>query len=419
MGCCIHHVDFDYFYPQVEELYNAALRGIPHAVGGDVEARHGIILSANPQAKRFGVRTGDAIWQAREKCPAIVISPPHMYRYKEISDQAREILRDYACNIESCGLDESYYDMSGTDRLFGTGESAAREIKARIRNELGLTASIGVGFNRSMAKFGSDYRKPAGLTLITRENFREIVWPAPVSDLWYVGRATTGALACKGITTIGGLARTAPENLKRWFGVNGELLWQYANGIDNTPVMPDGWRYEIKSVGNSTTTPRDLLTVEDVRLTTTLLAESVAERMRTKCFKARTVQVWIRYSDLSGFQRQAPLPFPSGTAHQLGGQAMGLILRNWREGVPIRSLGVRACNLLIDDNPQMSLLPELREDHRQEALESVIQDIRRRYGHFSIQRGLMVADRGLSNLDTRAESSAQSIAFYRGKEASL
>lgn len=407
--------DLNSFYASVECLYNPALRTKPIAVCGVLEDRHGIVLAANPLAKRYGIRTGDAVWQAKQKCVDLTIVEPHMDRYVAVSRIVGEIYQDFSPSVMPFGLDESYIELTGTEHLHGPGEAAADTIRNRIREECGITASVGVSFTRTFAKLASEMRKPDATSVITREDYRQKVWPLPVSELLMVGRATAQKLENACIRTIGDLAQADPDFLQRRLGVNGLLVRSFANGEDTDPVGATGWRPEIKSVGNSTTTPRDLVSAEDIRLIAMLLSESVAERMRDKAFVCRTVQVWIRYNDMASFQHQAGLPFPSRTAKLIGETAIDLILRRRRPDIPIRSLGVRACQLMIDATPQMSLFPEQAEDQRQEQLETALQSIRKRFGHFAIERGTMLMDKRLSGLDTQDAASSQSIAFYRGE----
>lgn len=408
--------DLNSFYASVECLYNPPLRTKPVAVCGAVEDRHGIVLAANPLAKKFGIRTGDAVWQAKDKCRDLTVVEPHMDRYVAVSNTVREIYQDYSPQAEPFGLDECYIDLTGTDHLHGSGKMAADSIRARIEKECGITASVGVSFTRTFAKLASDMKKPNATTVITRNEYKQKVWPLPASELLMVGRATAKKLTLMGVNTIGQLAQSNPDVLKRRFGVNGLLIRAFANGEDTDPVGATGWRPEIKSIGNSTTTPRDLVSDEDIRLIAMLLSESVAERMREKNFLCRTVQIWIRYNDMTGFQYQTPLPFSSRTAKLICDTSVRLALRHRRPGVPIRSLGVRACNLIIDEAPQLSFLPEQAADQRQEQLESAVQEIRKRFGHFAIERCSMLADRRMSGLDTRDAASSQSVAFFRGEK---
>lgn len=265
---------------------------------------------------------------------------------------------------------------------------------------------------KSFSKLGSDYKKPDATTSITKENYKEIVWPLPVLDLLFCGRATTAKLHAIGIDTIGQLAKIPSDILNRRLGVNGLMLWRYANGIDNDPVTNTGVAPAVKSVGNSTTMPRDLETTDEIRVTTMLLAESVAERLRGHRLKCQVVQISLRYTNLAWFQRQMKLDFPCCTAQRIGDTATKLILKNWT-GEPLRSLGVRGCDLIEDDFPRLSLLPEMVKEQKQEDLEIAVQNVRKRFGHFSVQRGIMIADKRLSDIDTQDEYSAQSVAFYR------
>lgn len=203
----ILHCDMNNFYASVECLYNPALRGKPVAVGGDVEARHGIILAKNYEAKKYGVQTGEALWQAKQKCPGLTIVPPSFEKYLRFSRLAREIYGCYTDRIESFGLDECWLDLTGSERLFGGGKAVADKLRERIKFELGVTISVGVSHNKIFAKLGSDMKKPDATTVITRENYKDVVWPLPVSDLLFVGPATTRKLARYGIHTIGQLAQ--------------------------------------------------------------------------------------------------------------------------------------------------------------------------------------------------------------------
>lgn len=396
MSRTILHSDLNSFYASVECLYRPELRDKPVAVGGSEESRHGIILAANRHAKKYGVRTAEALWQARQKCPHLVVVPPNSDRYQRFSLEARRIYSDYSPCIESFGLDECFIDLTGCEHLFGSGKTVADEIRRRIKFELGITASVGVSFNKIFAKLGSDMKKPDATTVIMPENYRETVWSLPVSDLLYIGPATTKKLARYGILTIGDLARSDREILAARLGKWGLTLWSFANGYDLSPVAESGKKTVAKSIGNSTTTAHDLRDPEDIKITVFMLAESVAARLREQNCKCRTLQVWIRYNDLSGVERQDTLPFPSCTAERIGRKALELILKEW-SGVPCRSLGVRAQNLVYDEMNQLSLLPEIAAEQERENLEYAIDHIRGRYGAFAVRRGMMLTDERLSH----------------------
>jgi len=228
----ILHSDLNGFYASVECLYNPAIRTKPVVVCGNVENRHGIILAKNELAKKFKIRTGEAIWQAKQKCPELVTVPPNFDRYMHFSRAAREIYNRYTDKVEAFGLDECWLDVSGSTKLFGCGEKLAKEIRTVIRDELGLTVSIGVSWNKIFAKLGSDIKKPDAQTVISKENYKKLAWELPASDLLYVGRSTAKKLANYCILTIGDIATTSPEIIKSMLGKWGETLWVFANGKD-------------------------------------------------------------------------------------------------------------------------------------------------------------------------------------------
>ena len=387
----ILHVDCDAFYASVECLLNPVLRGKPVAVIGDQELRHGIVLAKSQEAKRFGVQTGDAIWQAQQKCRDITFVPAHFEQYLKFSRLTKEIFADYSDRCESFGLDESWIDLTGCTHLFGSGVLVANTIRRRVKEELGITASVGVSFNKVFAKLGSDMNKPDGTTVIPYNRFRETIWPLPVKDLLYVGRSTTTKLQSYGITTIGALAQT-PMNFLEWcFGKVGRMLWMFANGLDASPVSNIGAKSFIKSIGNSTTAPRDLVSHQDVKITLYALCESVAERLRAHGFRCRTVQVTIRDNTLFSYERQMKLQRPACTSQELFEAAFALYQRH-KNSLPVRSLGVRAENLVLLDAVQLSLYPDVAKVQEQERLEETMDEIRSRFGHYTIQRGIMLTN---------------------------
>lgn len=409
----ILHSDMNNFYASVECLYNPSLRDKPVAVGGDLEKRHGIVLAKNEIAKRYGVKTGEALWEARQKCPDIIFVQPHFERYLRFSKMAKEIYSEYTDQIEPFGLDESWLDVTESQNLFGSGKTIADEIRNRIKTELGITVSIGVSYNKIFAKLGSDMKKPDATTEIYPDNFCEKVWPLPVSELLYVGPSTLKKLRHYGIYTIGDLAKCDTKYLEYWFGKNGIMLWQFANGLDTSPVSNLCAKSLIKSVGNSTTTPKDLVCDDDVKITLYLLSESVAARLREYKLLCRTVQIYVRDSKLFSFERQTKLAKPVCVSNVIAETAFRLFKENVKAPYTIRSIGVRACDLLMDTNRQMSLLPESMRLQKQEDLETAVDSIRRRFGHFSIQRGLMLSDKMLSNLNPKDDHVIHPVAFMR------
>ena len=285
----ILHSDLNSFYASVEIRNDPALAGQPVAVGGDEQARHGIVLAANQLAKRHGIRTAEALWSARRKCPELVIVRPHFDEYARFSQAVRQIYLDYTSQIEPMSLDEAFLDVTGSRSLFGDGETIAHTIRRRVKQELGLTVSVGVSFNKIFAKLGSDYKKPDAVTVFSRENYRALVWPQPAANLLYVGRATAKKLAGIGVHTIGDLAAADPAALHMLLGKMGPMLHAYANGWDRSPVAEYAAREEAKSIGNMVTAPRDICTPRDADLVLWPLCESVAHRLRRHGLRGQPV----------------------------------------------------------------------------------------------------------------------------------
>ena len=407
----ILHSDLNNFYASVECLYHPEYRGKPLAVLGDPEARHGIVLAKNYEAKSRDVRTGDPKWMAEQKCPGIVFVPPHYDLYMKHSRLVRQIYSEYTDQVEPYGLDECWLDVTGSTRLFGSGEEIADKIRKRVKSELGVSVSVGVSFNKIFAKLGSDLKKPDATTVIECDRFKEVVWPLLVKELLYVGRATHNKLKRRGIFTIGDLANANPESLKFWLGKMGIVLWQFANGLDTSPVSNIGAKSLIKTVGNSTTAPRDLISDEDIRIILTVLCESVSARLREYGFICRTVQLGIRDNELEWIERQGKLEIPNRTAKSIFELSFALYKKH-ANGRPVRSLSVRACDLEPVDFMQLSLLPEARRLEKQEELESAVDGLRSRFGHFSVQRGIMLTDRKLSDLDPKGEHIIHPMSFF-------
>ena len=386
------HSDLNNFYASVELLSHPELRGRPVAVAGDVEARHGIILAKNYEAKAFGVQTAEPIWQAKQKCPDIVLLPPHFELYEKYSHAAREIYYEYTDMIEPFGLDECWLDVTGSLSIFESGEKIADSIRKRMKKELGLTVSVGVSFNKVFAKLGSDMKKPDATTVISPDDFREKIWGLPASDLLFVGRQTDKKLKLYGIRTIGDLATTDPYLLKCLFGKNGLSLYEAANGRDRSPVSLFGSSPPPKSIGNSTTPPRDLVSENDVDIILYQLCESVSARMRREGVVCETVQVSVRYSDLHSLERQMKPDYPNRTARSLFLSAKELMKRHRLCSSPIRSLGVRAADLVRAEYEQMSFSPDIMAIQRAETLEGAVDVLRKRFGSPALRRGIMFTD---------------------------
>lgn len=398
----ILHSDMNCFYASVEMLHHPELAGKPLAVGGDPEARHGIVLTANYVAKKSGVKTGMALWQAKQVCPEIIFVPPRMDLYLRFSRMAQEIYSEYTDLREPFGIDESWLDVSASTSIKGDGMKIANEISKRIKHELGVTVSIGVSWNKIFAKLGSDYKKPDAITEFSRENYKNLAWNLPAGDLIYVGRSTNKKLQTLGIKTIGELANTEPAILENRLGKMGLVLHTFANGWDETPVCVEGYQAPIKSIGNSTTTPRDLVNDLDVKIILMALSESVASRLRENGFQCKVVEISIRDNELYHFSRQCKLKRPTNITDEIVQAAYRLFKDNYRWEHPIRSLGVRGCDLVSDDMPyQLDLFMSEQKREKLEKLDQVVDEIRARFGYQSIQRAFVYQDKLLAQLNAR------------------
>ena len=398
----ILHSDMNNCYASIELLYRPELRGKPLAVGGDPEARHGIVLAKDQMAKKAGVKTGMALWQARQVCPDIVFVPPRMDLYLKFSRLAHEIYGEYTDKQEAFGIDESWLDITESCSIKGDGMTVANQISRRIKKELGITVSIGVSWNKIFAKLGSDYKKPDAITEISKENYKEIVWPLKAEELLYVGRATKRKLNQYGIRTIGELATADRKFLHRTLGKIGVVLSVFANGDDQTPVSYEDEHAPIKSIGNSTTTPRDLENETDVSIIIYLLAESVSARLRENHFVGDVIEISVRDNELHSFTRQRKISMPTNITSEIGSYAMQIFKENYNWNKPIRSIGVRVADLMTDTVPvQLDLFNNQERRERQHKMDLAVDEIRRRFGYYSIQRGMMHQDRRLSSVNAK------------------
>ena len=388
----ILHCDLNCFFASVELLSHPDLRDIPTAVCGDPASRHGIILAKNEPAKRLGIQTAETIWQAKKKCPGLVLLPPHHGLYREYSRRVNAIYEQYTDLVEPFGIDESWLDVTGSLHLFGgDARQLADDIRARLRQEVGLTISVGVSFNKVFAKLGSDYKKPDATTVISRENWRDIVWPLPVGDLLFVGRAAQRTLGQYGVETIGQLAACKPEMLEQLMGKMGAQLYRYANGLDDAPVRPQHQREPVKSVGNSTTFPENLTRWEEIRSGLQLLSDSVAGRLRKEGLYCGGVAVAVKDAQFRTVSRQMRLGAPTHLMRDIFEAAQELTRRIWKAPTPVRLLSVTALYITdsADSYQQLDLLAgdaPLR-DQRQEQLESAMDTIRGKYGRDAIAFG--------------------------------
>lgn len=392
MNRVILHCDLNSFYASVELLRHPELQQKPVAVCGDPESRHGIILAKNEAAKRYGIKTAETIWQARRKCPELILLPPHHDRYREFSRLVNGIYGQYTDLVEPFGIDESWLDITGSMHLFGGDAAAIADgIRKRVKQELGLTLSVGVSFNKVFAKLGSDYRKPDATTVISQENWRETVWPLPVGSLLYAGPTAQRVLAQYGIETIGALATASSGLPEQLLGKLGLLLWSYANGQDASPVRPQHQREAVKSVGNSCTFREDLTTRDQVRREMALLCDSVAFRLRQQGLYCSAVQAGLKDPNFRSISRQKHLPYSTHLMRDLLAAAMELIGGIWKPPSPVRLLQVTALALTdsLETYEQVDLFAAQRSagDSRRERLERTVDTIRIKYGGQAISFG--------------------------------
>lgn len=415
----IMHVDMNTFYASVEQAEHPELRGKPVVVAGKEELRHGIVLTKSQEAKAYGIKTAEALWEARAKCPGLVVLPPDYPLYKKYSTLARDIYYQYTDLVEPFGLDENWLDLTGSIHLHGgQPRVVAEEISERIRAELGVTVSIGLSWNKIFAKFGSDFEKPDAITEITRENYQDIVWSSPVGELLYVGHATERKLAAYNVRTIGDLAHASDAYLKRRFGTIGLMLRTFARGEDATPVKAyDPARKDVertvKSYGNGLTAPHDIFTASDAKALIYLLSESVAQRLREDGMRARTIAIGVRDGeDLTSYTRQTKLPYATAATRDVARTAWTLVLANERfDGTrPIRGLHVRATDLVAASEPEQLSLFESKRDIALR-LDFTIDELRRRFGNLCIQRGAELVDEALAGVDIKGENTVHPVGY--------
>lgn len=389
MDRVILHCDMNNFYASVELLSRPDLKDVPVAVCGDPEGRHGIILAKNQLAKAAGVVTAETVWQAKKKCPSLQFVRPHHDKYKEYSDRINKIYLEYTDMVEPFSIDESWLDVTASQKLFGSGRQIADTIRERIKSELGLTLSVGVSYNKIFAKMGSEYRKPDATTEITRRNYRALLFGKPVGELFFVGFATAEKLNTINIRTIGDLAAADPRALERLLGKQGPLLHSYANGLDDSPVCLYNQREKIKSVGNGITFARNLTGIEDITTALTSLSDTVASRLRKYQMKCFGVKVDIKDPAFKTISRQKQLPQPTNLAADLKKAALELLGSSWRLSDPIRLLTLTAINLTDETaEEQLSLFDAPAETRQKgESIERTMDEIRRKFGDSSITFG--------------------------------
>ena len=387
----IFHADCNNFYASCEILERPELRNVPMAVAGDPEKRVGVVVAKNEVAKRYGIKTTDTVYQAKKKCPEIVFVPPRHHYYSEISRRVNEIYLRYTEYVEPASIDESFLDMTqAVSFLRQSPLELADELRVRVREEIGITISVGVSYCKVFAKMGSDYKKPDATTVITRENYKGILWPLPVSDLFMAGKAAVAALEKKYIRTIGDLARQPQADMHGLLGKHGDILWHYANGIDDEQVRLFGDEPEVKSVSRGRTFKRDLVTEGEIKTGISVLADEVARALRKNSLKGEVVSVQIRRPDMSVISRQTKMDHYTFLQLEIQEVAFDLLRQHWRIGDPIRALTVGITRLAPADQvvEQVSFFDMGNaKRERQEKLETLVDALREKHGAGSITLG--------------------------------
>ena len=374
------------FFASVELLDHPELKDRPMAVSGDPNNRHGIILAKNQLAKDCGVVTAETIWKAKQKCPDLQLVRPHMEKYKFYCGKINEIYQRFTDMVEPFSIDESWLDVTASQSLFGNGKEISDTIRETVKDELKLTLSAGVSHNKLLAKMGSEYKKPDATTVVTRESFEEVFWPMAARELFGVGKATSEKLYRLGIRTIGDIARTDKKYLQSTFGKMGVIMWEHANGIDDSPVALYTTREPMKSVGNGMTFSRDLIAQEDVSTAVKALADTVAGRLRKYGYKAYGIKVDIKDQHFKIISRQKQLFAPTWLAEEIATTSMEIIQTSWKKGVPIRMLTLTGINLTDElEQEQLSLFGgDVKTREKSEKVELTMDEVRKKYGSDAI-----------------------------------
>lgn len=400
----ILHSDLNNFYASVEVMKNPDFASVPLVVTGSVEDRHGIVLAKNQIAKAMGVKTGEVVWQARKKCgEELVCVQADFPSYYKVSRAVREIYGRFTDHIEPFGIDECWLDVTDSVKNFGTGEEIAEKIRTAVKEELGVTVSVGVSFNKVFAKLGSDLKKPDAVTVIDQNNFKDLVWPLPIEDLLYVGRATKTKLNKIGIHSIGDLANTEKSILKNLLGVWGDTLYRYANGLDDTPVVSKREDDSIKSISNSLTDYKDLTNFEEVKTLIMLLAESVASRLRESGLgKANTIKLSVTDNQLNTIGKQCTLSKPTHSSVEIAKNCYKLFSQIYKWEFPVRAVGVGVSSFTLGTE-QLSFYEENKKEQKADKLDAVVDRIRKKYGNNSVRRATILQDKRLAEMDVSGQ----------------
>ncbi len=392
----ILHCDLNNFYASVEQKLHPEYDGLPLAVCGNPQMRHGIVLAKNMLAKQAGVQTGEAIWISKQKCPQIVFVAPHYDEYVRISKQVFDIYTSYTDRVESFGIDECWLDVTGSENLFGDGKTIADTLRERIKRETGLTISVGVSFTKTLAKLGSDLKKPDATTVLSKENYMSVIGKLSPSELIMIGKRTAHKLENLNIHTIEQLADADRNMLRYHFGIIGDSMVNAALGIETGEVKKYYDKQIPKSISNGTTTPRDIENEDEAKIVVYALSELVATRLRQYNLIAVGVNLSIKDPQLNWMSKQTTLTTPTSNASQIALTAMSLLLKMHRFDQPLRAITVGTHKLCDKTEVQMSLFDD--PDDKEGKLEQSIDKIRGKYGYHSVKRGILVDEQLTGNL---------------------
>lgn len=390
----ILHADCNSYFASVESIDHPEYKQVPMAVCGDPELRHGIILAKNEPAKAYHIQTAETIYSAKKKCPDLLLVPAHHEKYAAVCERINAIYESYTDLVERFSIDESFLDVTGSRHLFGSGVKIADELRRRIREEIGVTISVGVSYNKTFAKMGSDYKKPDATTVISRDNFRELLWPLPIGELLFVGKSGAAVLRDHGILTIGDLAKADPAALSRFMGKMGGYLQRSARGEDFSPVLPAGCEEQPKSISHNVTFDHDLVDPNEIMAGLTLIADQVGSRLRRKKLFASVVTVQIKDTNLKVINRQKRLDEFTCSTRLIRDMAAELICENWPAGKPIRMLSVGVTGLSVDGATQLSMFTDAAAKEKEQRLDAAVDSIRGKFGAEAVRFG--------RNLDRKA-----------------
>ncbi len=409
----IMHSDINHCYAQIHEMLHPALAKIPMVVGGSVEKRNGIVLARNLLAKKFGIKTAQTIWEAKKLCPNVLVIPPDFDAYQYYSEKVKDIYREYSDQVESFGIDEAWVDLTHSTKLFGDATMIVKTIQKRVREEIGLTISIGLSFNKIFAKLGSDLIKPSGFVVISPKNYQEVVYPLSVDQLLNVGRATTEKLNNIKIYTIGDLAKTPVAILNKLLGKNGDMIWAFANGFDYSTVNSQGFVRIPKSIGNGITSPKNLEDKIQLKIVFQVLVESVASRLKDINMVGSVVSINIRNSDLKSFSKQTVLSEPTNTSSVILKTVMFLANDDRTFELPIRSIRVVLSKLTMDNHTtQLNLFYDTDYLHKEKIIDKTIDQIRNKFSFDIIKRANVLEDRELTDFNPKGAHTIFPVGFF-------